>query len=129
MNTFHWLFIAGLGFILCGFCFIKFITEIEKDDVNSFYKPYTPGLTHTMFFFHTGFWYSTYSLSEILHQWWHNRATYLMVMLYAVFVYFAYQFIIKKFKVNDKATYSISKGISYIYLIVALYQFYRFLSF
>ena len=130
MNTFQWLFIAGLIFILCGFCFIslsyKVYKELEKKENISFYSV---GVTDSMPFFHGGFWFTTYSLSKILHQWWQHRITYLIVMIYAILVYFAYQYIIKKFKVNDIINYSFSKGISYIYLIVALYQFYRFLTY
>jgi len=131
MNTFYWFLIAGFGSILCGYCFISFvyyIYHIDKEEEEGM-SNYDVGINYTLPFFHMGFWFTTYSLSKILHQSWHHRLTYLIVMLYAILVYFAYQYIIKKFKVNNVVNYNICKGISYIYLIVALYQFYRFLTY
>ena len=123
------LFIISLLMLLFGYYLLRFeyvfYKKLEKDEDISFYNV---GF-RDLILLHAGFGFTTYSLSKILHQWWHHRLTYLIIMLYAILVYFAYQYIIKKFKVNDKVNYSISKGISYIYLIVALYQFYRFLTY
>ena len=123
------LFIISLLMLLFGYYLLRFeyvfYKKLEKDEDISFYNV---GF-RDLILLHAGFGFTTYSLSKILHQWWSHRLTYLIVMLYAILVYFAYQYIIKKFKVNDKVNYSISKGISYIYLIVALYQFYRFLTY
>ena len=128
MRVSFWLFITGWGFILWGLWGLYLFYKWNiKRGISSFL--YDLNITNEILSLDIGFGLTIFSLSKILHYWWHHRLTYLIVMLYAILVFFAYQYIIKKFKVNDIVNYSFSKGISYIYLIVALYQFYRFLTY
>jgi len=128
MKIYLLLFILGLISIILAFFSLSDFYKMYKGKL-IIRELYEVDTSKAIGGFDLGFWATTYSLSKILHQWWQHRITYLIVMIYAILVYFAYQYIIKKFKVNDIINYSFSKGISYIYLIVALYQFYRFLTY
>ena len=123
------LFLAGLGLIIWGYFSVRHFYKIDVEEGYAV-EQYEFDVSDQITAMYGGFMFTTLSLSKIFHALWeHERFVYLLMMLYAIFIYFIHDFVIKKLHITDKVNYYAAKIDSYIYLVVALYQFYEFVSF
>ena len=128
IKIFYKFFIFGLGFLIWGYFSIRhfYIMDVKKGIAE---EQYDVDVSYQITSFFIGFYLTISSLSKILHSLWGDQGfTYLLIMAYAILIYFAHGLILKKLHIKDEINYYAMKIESYIYLLVALYQLFHFIN-